>query len=779
MPVCLRTFVGLAVFFSSFSLVGSLLAQTPAEPLPDADSPRGLILEDPPALFIPAHPSTLEDKKIIELTELYATARAHESRREWNEAIEILDQCIKIDPENVAVLKRLSRLNLALGRMEPGVDYAKKALAIAPDNALTLRLVISYYERRNQFNLAEKLLDETIANPKLPAKSATALYAHFARGLLYAGRLQQPEKAGDELKIVMDLLDDKEIANDPTGESARILGNNPANLYMNFGRIFVAIKRWNEAVRAFEQGSSYNPDDTLMPVLLVTSLLEADKPDDALGKLESYLKRAPLNREPYELLVRVLNILKKGDQITTRLEQLNSQSPNNPGLIGVLADRYRDAGEDAKAKSLYDILVRIQPDPQGFGALAAGLIKDKKYDGFLDLMARALIRPGGLESIRPQIESLAVNTPDATAVLEAAIKRLSADPKTFQRPMYNSLFYLATRAKLQDLLVSLRSLAVKADPNPDTIRELAITYYENGQYVEAAKAMKELIEKFPNEGDRRNLLTLVQFQIQGKLIQEASDTIDSVLKKDPNDPSALRMKCFVLSDQKKFSEAIVIGKEILKKAPEDVDFNRLVGGIMLRAELYNEAIEFYRDLLRQYPANNELARIAHSGLSVIYVNIDDFANGEKELEMLLKRIPDDIGVNNDLGYLYADQGKRLEQAEEMIRKAVTEEPDNSAYLDSLGWVLYKRGKYDEALKYLEKAIELARRNGPDGTLFDHLGDVLFRMKRFDKAREAWVEAQKHIEDNKMGQKLTQTIKTKLENLDRMPKQVSSDSVQNP
>ena len=49
-------------------------------------------------------------------------------------------------------------------------------------------------------------------------------------------------------------------------------------------------------------------------------------------------------------------------------------------------------------------------------------------------------------------------------------------------------------------------------------------------------------------------------------------------------------------------------------------------------------------------------------------------------------------MNNDLGYLYAEQGKNLEKAETMIRKAVADEPENSAYLDSLGWVLFKRGK---------------------------------------------------------------------------------------
>ena len=79
-----------------------------------------------------------------------------------------------------------------------------------------------------------------------------------------------------------------------------------------------------------------------------------------------------------------------------------------------------------------------------------------------------------------------------------------------------------------------------------------------------------------------------------------------------------------------------------------------------------------------------------------YVKLNEYAKGEAELEALLQLDPEEAGVNNDLGYLYADQGKNLEKAEAMIRKAVQEEPDPAAYLDSLGWVLFKRGRFKEA-----------------------------------------------------------------------------------
>jgi tetratricopeptide (TPR) repeat protein len=88
---------------------------------------------------------------------------------------------------------------------------------------------------------------------------------------------------------------------------------------------------------------------------------------------------------------------------------------------------------------------------------------------------------------------------------------------------------------------------------------------------------------------------------------------------------------------------------------------------------------------------------------------------------------------NHLGYMWADRGENLERAYEMIRKAVDAEPENEAYLDSLGWVLYKLGRPAEALPWLEKSLHLLEK--PDATILDHLGDVLSALKRWKEAAE--------------------------------------------
>ena len=163
--------------------------------------------------------------------------------------------------------------------------------------------------------------------------------------------------------------------------------------------------------------------------------------------------------------------------------------------------------------------------------------------------------------------------------------------------------------------------------------------------------------------------------------------------------------------------------------------------IYFRAEQDDKAIASFEELRARDGVNPPLLRSTHLLLSSLYVQKGDIANGEKVLEDLIKLTPDDPTVNNDLGYLYADQGKNLDKAEEMIRKAVAAEPDNAAFLDSLGWVLYKNEKYEEAITHLKKAIELLGEE-EDSTIYGHLGDCYAALGNEEEARKAWETALK-------------------------------------
>ncbi|HUU45156.1 MAG TPA: tetratricopeptide repeat protein, partial [Acidobacteriota bacterium] len=104
---------------------------------------------------------------------------------------------------------------------------------------------------------------------------------------------------------------------------------------------------------------------------------------------------------------------------------------------------------------------------------------------------------------------------------------------------------------------------------------------------------------------------------------------------------------------------------------------------------------------------------------------------------LLAREPTNAAALNYLGYMYADSGVHLQESLTMIERALDQDPNNGAYLDSFGWILYRLGRYDEAEVQIRRALEILQ---SDATIFDHLGDILAARGRQQEAIENWRRA---------------------------------------
>jgi tetratricopeptide (TPR) repeat protein len=122
-----------------------------------------------------------------------------------------------------------------------------------------------------------------------------------------------------------------------------------------------------------------------------------------------------------------------------------------------------------------------------------------------------------------------------------------------------------------------------------------------------------------------------------------------------------------------------------------------------------------------------------------------------------------------LGYLWADENQHLKRAHRMIQLAVADEPDNAAFRDSLGWVLFRQGRYAEALVELQKAIELEKADGkePDATVLDHLGDVYQKLGRTGDAQAAWKQSIEAYQRDKEADKI-KAVEQKLKASEKPP-----------
>jgi tetratricopeptide (TPR) repeat protein len=746
--------------------------------------------DDPPQPFVPLRPATVEDQRRLEVVRLFSAARSMENRRAWADAVALLQEALKLDPGSIPVARRLSRLYIgALGRPDQALEYGKRVLAVEPGDSDTLLQLVDYY-RRNDPAGAEGLLNEVLANPKLEAHAPGRLLAEYELGRLYSGRLHQPNKAADAFAKVLDGLDDRSANRLSPTDQFRILGNDPATAYLNFGLVFLAAKRNELAVRALERGLVYDEDNPQISLMLADTLLQLKRGEQALALVERNINRQTTFVEAYELLAKVLKALNREQEITPRLATAARRDSKNISLQYVLADRYRETGEIEKAEALYKELLSSQPTPQTYRALSNSLFKRKKAADLLKVFSQAWTIPESQDAIKPQLQAAAADDAMAEAMLDAGLAQSSAKPPTLSQSGYEILSLIANNPlpdspnKIRRLERLLKLERIRSEQNPSALvyHEIADTLRRMSRHAEAATAFEQLIAKYPDVKSVELLVELADLHRRAGHNEAVKAVLRDAMQGRAADGSSSLRLANLLSDVGQVDDATHVLREASRREPNNPVYELILGGILTKYSRNDEAIKIFQDLLKRFGDDERIVKAVYPSISVIYVNQGDYKKGEAELERLLERFPEDAGANNDLGYLYAEQGKNLEKAEIMIRKALQEDKDNRAYLDSLGWVLFKRGKVKEAIEPLKKAVEKTREtaeqegSAPDATILEHLGDVYFQLNDIRQAGDAWREAAKWAQEAIPHDRRLPEIRKKLDSLEQLgpaPKPQSS------
>ncbi len=742
-------------------------AAKPAAEAPDASAAQyALPGEDPPARFEPLHPLTVEDRRDVDVLKKYTEGRALEDHRDFAAAIKDYEAALKLDPDSAAILRRLVKLCFALTRERDAVAYGRRVLEVEPNDPETITRLLVHELNSNSTAGAEALLKSVIANPKLKPDTGGFLIAQYELGRLYELRLNSIEKAAAAFDKVMIALDQKAATKLSPRDQRRVLGGDEAAAYLNFGKVFEQAGRFDLAIRAFERGLVYRPDDVRLPLALAKILIDRGNAERALRIVEGYIKRQPQSFEPYDLLAAALKKLGREKEITARLERAAQLDAMNLSLQFALADHYRSIGQNEKAESIVKKLLEAAPTPERYAAFAASLLKRRKTEDLLKVITEASSKRGGLQAVSEHVRAIQNDPTYAAEVIDAGLKMLSSDPPKLDRQAMVILLYLANATNHIDKVAALQRLAIKQNPSPAAYRDLFDTLYRLKDYDQAATTLQQMIERYPEERNAKQLVIMGQVYLFAGKIDAGLLSVRESLRLDPNDLDALYILCVLLERAGKIDEALDVARNnLLKLDPNNTRALQFIGATLAQYGRNDEAITFYKSLLERFARNEEMTKTAHAGLSVVYTNMGLYRKGEAELEAVLAKTPDDAEINNDLGYLYADQGKNLERAEAMIRKAVAAEPDNYAYLDSLGWVLFKRGKLKDAAVPLEQALKLLTR--PDATVPEHLGDVYFQLRDAAKAKAAWEKAVENASKAHPPDKRLPEIRKKLESLEKL------------
>lgn len=176
-------------------------------------------------------------------------------------------------------------------------------------------------------------------------------------------------------------------------------------------------------------------------------------------------------------------------------------------------------------------------------------------------------------------------------------------------------------------------------------------------------------------------------------------------------------------------------EESIQIKPKDGDLYLILAALFEKENQLQKALEILKKGLDQNKEDIDL----HFQVGAIYDKLENFDKMVIEMQEVLRLNPNHADALNYLGYSYADRGVRLEEALQLIQKAMTIKPDMGYITDSLGWVYFKLGDYRKAVTELEKANQLT----PDDPIVtEHLADSYSKLNRIEKAIEFYEKAQK-------------------------------------
>lgn len=196
-------------------------------------------------------------------------------------------------------------------------------------------------------------------------------------------------------------------------------------------------------------------------------------------------------------------------------------------------------------------------------------------------------------------------------------------------------------------------------------------------------------------------------------------------------------KAYDLNSLEKVDEAVALLETLSKAKPKESRPLDAMGSILRSHKRYDEAAETYARAiaLLDKPDKNDWTLFYARG--VCFERLKQWPKAEEDLKRALELGGDQPLVLNYLGYSWVDQGIHLNQAMDLIRKAVELKPDDGYFVDSLGWAHYRLGDFPKAAKHLERAVEL---RPDDPVINDHLGDAYWRVGRRLEARYQWSQA---------------------------------------
>ena len=617
---------------------------------------------------------------------------------------------------------------------EPQAQPRPAAPAVPPVSARSAAYY--HYSLAQQARMAgrfDEALDEYRKAQKEDPGSG-AIRAETARLLREAGRLQdalaearegtrvEPKSAEAQLILAQLYLAqaESEQAEEPLRQAAagyeKALELDPdpqtmrelAAIYSQLNDHAKAAKLWQRYVDEYDS-SSFEAYLQLGAHLLAMNDTEA-----AAQALKKAVEIEPSARA-YQSLGDVFRAVQKGDESIKYYRHALELEPRNVQARLKLAEAlYRERKlEDAVTES--NAVLAADPENRFALELKGKALRDlKRFD----------------EALALADQSLAHDANDlAAAYLKATVAESRRD-------------YASAAEQLERLLARSHEgedAQQRANNDRAFLLHLGLDYQQLGRHADAAEAYGRAFA-LTGRTEAGVLAQRVQALVRARDLDHALSEVRDGRKRFPDEVQLVTLEATVLKEQGKAEQAMLIVEGLRQKSAGKFDALLEVAEFYQQAKRYPDAEQVLSEARKVQP--KDLRALFLLGAVLERQKRHDAA--EAVFREALGVEPDSAPVLNYLGYMNADRGVRLEEALSLIERAVAIDPENGAYLDSLGWALYRLKRFDKAEEQLRRAVA---KGSPNAVVLDHLGDVLQRRGNVREALDYWQRALKGEDDD--------------------------------
>jgi tetratricopeptide (TPR) repeat protein len=617
--------------------------------------------------------------------------------------------------------------------------------------------------------------------PGQPRKGdRAAAYYHYMLAHMYEeqvtiyGRSELANKAMEEYR--------QAIEADPSSE---FLTSGLAELYVKTGRIRDAVL---EAQDILKRDPNNIEAHKLLGRIYLRSL--GDMPGNgngsdnvlklAIEQYEQIVKIEPDNVDDHLLLGRLYRLNNDLQKAETELKIAVKFDPDSEEAVTTLALLFSDEGDTAHALQVLSAVPDSGRSAKLYAALGATYEQRKDYKSAINAYKHAIqLDRDNLDAIRGLAENL-LNDGQIDAALDQYKVIADANPEDAQTYLRISEIY-RRQGKYDQALDSLKKAQTMVPDALEVPYNIAVVYQAQARYDEAEKILQDLLKKTEkpdssySQSDRNNrgifIERLGMVYRDQENYQAAVDTFRKMIPLgDDNARTAYQDIIDTYREAKQWPQATAVAKEALQKLPDDRDLRMVLDSQLADTGDPEKPLADVRSLLKGKPEDREV----YIRLAIMYTRLKrwpeaeealnqaqklstkaedkeyiDFLRGstyerekkydqaETEFKKVLAANPQSAITLNYLGYMNADRGVELEESLGYIKAAVSLEPTNGAYLDSLGWAYFKLGKYDLAEETLNKA---SLHMSSDPTVQDHLGDLYQKTGRLKLAAAHWERA---------------------------------------